>query len=157
MESRKGANRLIFRVLRPFWRMRRGLTMGAQGVVVDTDSRVLLVKHGYRPGWHFPGGGVEWGETVETAMRRELAEETGVVPTAEPLLHGIFANFARFPGDHVTLFIVRAWERPTVPAPTSEIVEARFFALGMLPLDIATGPRRRIAEIFEGKTKDPMW
>ena len=38
-----------------FWQTRaRVVTMGAQALVVDNERRVLLVRHGYRKGWHFP-------------------------------------------------------------------------------------------------------
>jgi hypothetical protein len=33
----------LTKVLRPFWRMRRGLTLGAQGVVIDGEDCVLLL------------------------------------------------------------------------------------------------------------------
>jgi len=55
------------------------------GVVLDGSGRLLLVLRGREPAagtWSIPGGRVESGETDAQAVRRELAEETGlyVVP-----------------------------------------------------------------------------
>jgi ADP-ribose pyrophosphatase YjhB (NUDIX family) len=144
------------RVVAAYWRLTRGATLGAQGVVIDGDS-VLLVRHGYRPGWHFPGGGIEWGETAETAVARELEEEAGVVLKGRPKLHGLFANFRVLPSDHVALFVVREWERPSVPPPNREILESRFFSRHELPKNAAHGMQQRLAEIFEGAPLDPHW
>jgi ADP-ribose pyrophosphatase YjhB (NUDIX family) len=150
-------SRLLLFFLRPYWQWKRGMTLGAQGVVLDGERRVLLIRHGYRPGWHFPGGGVEWRETVEVAMAREVFEETGVIVRGRPEFHGLFANFGTSRGDHVSVFVVREWEQPSVPPSNFEIVEQRFFPLDALPADIAGGTRRRLAELFEGAEKSAHW
>ncbi|EOC1346988.1 nucleoside triphosphatase NudI [Cronobacter turicensis] len=50
--------------------------------VIQNDGEYLLCKmasdRGVFPGqWAFPGGGMEPGETLETALRREIMEELG--------------------------------------------------------------------------------
>jgi len=144
-------------MLRPIWRLRRGLTLGAQGVVIDGDDRVLLVRHSYRPGWFFPGGGVEWDETIETALARELEEEVGVRLAGPAQLHGIFGNFTSFPGDHIALFVVRHWQRNGDYHEPNEIAESGMFGVSYLPADTDLGTRRRLSEIFERAPVNARW
>ncbi len=151
------ANWLVIGGLQRYWRLTRALTLGAQGCVLDADDRVLLIRHTYRPGWHFPGGGVEIGEPVETALVRELNEETGVIANARPELFAIYDNGHLFRGDHVVLYVVRDWSQPVVPAPNREILEQRFFGPTALPTEINPATKRRIAEVVEGRTPDTTW
>jgi 8-oxo-dGTP pyrophosphatase MutT (NUDIX family) len=125
--------------------------------VIDQQDRILLVKHTYRPGWHFPGGGVERHETIEAALARELEEETGVVLVGPPELFGLYANFRVFPSDHVVLFIARDWEQPVAPAPNNEIAAHGFFAKDGLPHDITRAAAARLREVFDGAARSPMW
>jgi 8-oxo-dGTP pyrophosphatase MutT (NUDIX family) len=148
---------VIIKMLQRYWRFARGLTMGAQAVVIDESGRILLVRHSYRPGWFFPGGGVEKGETVVDALRRELAEETGIVPTAPPQLFGLYANFDAFPGDHIALFVVREWRQGEAPKRNREIVEQGFFAPDALPDTVSAGTRRRLAEVLAGGATSAIW
>lgn len=53
--------------------------------VVIRDGSVLLVRRANPPDaglWGFPGGKIDYGETIEQAAVRELLEETGVVAEA---------------------------------------------------------------------------
>lgn len=151
------SRRLLTKPFHLYWRLSRGLTLGAQGLVIDRERRVLLIRHTYRPGWHFPGGGVEKNETVMTALVRELDEEAGIVPKGVPELFGLYANAKYFPGDHIALFIVREWHQPRIPAPNSEIAEQRFYPLDGLPPDMHAPSRARIDEVFHGAERAEVW
>jgi 8-oxo-dGTP pyrophosphatase MutT (NUDIX family) len=139
------------------FRFGRSLTLGGQVCVIDEAGRVLLVRHGYRPGWHFPGGGVEIGENAVDAALRELTEETGVVARGAPTLHGIFNHSAQFRGDHIVVYVVRTFEQRHIPPANLEIAEQRFFAPAELPDGTTDGTRRRVAEILDGKPISTSW
>ena len=148
---------LVTKALQRYWRWSRALTMGAQGLVLDAQGRVLLIRHTYRPGWHFPGGGVERNETARTAVTRELAEEAGIELDGEPDMFGLYANFTAFPSDHIALFVIRGWRQPSVPAPNREIAEQGFFAPSALPEGTVAAVERRLAEVIGGQPKSDAW
>ena len=50
----------------------------AAGVLVRCGDQVLLQQRGDDGSWGLPGGGLNPGETLEQAARRELLEETGL-------------------------------------------------------------------------------
>jgi len=137
--------------------VKRPMTLGVRGVVVGDNDSVLLVRHGYVPGWHFPGGGVEVGETFLQALERELEEEACVRSTGKPALHGLYCNGHVSPRDHVAVYVIRDFEVLGARAPDREIEEARFFPRRALPEGASAGTRRRLAEIFEGAPLSDCW
>ena len=138
-------------------RPKHQVTLGVQGLVIEDKCRVLLVRHGYRPGWHFPGGGVERGESLELSLERELLEETGVIATEPPVLFGVYAHFNVFPGDHIVLFVIERWRRETTPSPNNEIAEQKFFGVGALPGNISDGTQQRLDEVFGHTAQALTW
>lgn len=150
-------NSLVNKALQRYWRISRGLTLGAQGLVLGEDRSILLVRHTYRSGWHFPGGGVERHETTEQALARELKEETGIILTGPVDLFGLYANFRVFPSDHIALYVVRHWEQPQSPRPNHEIAEQAFFGRDGLPPDLSAATHRRILEVLDGEPRGGMW
>ena len=149
--------RLVIRLAHLWFLLARPLTLGTRGLVLDDAGRVLLVKHGYVPGWHLPGGGVEVGETFEAALARELAEEANVVFEGPPTLHGVFFNRHVSRRDHVAVYVVRRFRVTGERAPDREIVAARFFPIDALPPDATRGTRSRLAEVLGRAPISPLW
>jgi 8-oxo-dGTP diphosphatase len=71
-------------------------------VILCEDDSIVLIKRKYDPykgSWALPGGFVEWGETVESAVVREAKEETGLEVDIIELV-GVYSDPGRDPRGH---------------------------------------------------------
>jgi len=118
--------------------MSLNLRASVRAIILDEDDDVLLcrfvfphpaVPAGAPAVWAAPGGGVEPGEDGLSALRRELREETGLVPAADPphVWHQVVVAADHAPGfDGIVndYFLVRA----TRFEPRGEFTDAQLAA-----------------------------
>lgn len=138
----------------------RGLTLGARGLVLREGAageEVLLIRHTYAPGYQLPGGGVEPGESLMTALTRELWEEARVRPSAEPTLFGLYHHGPSWPRDHVALFVLRDFTQPETPRPSAEIAEHLWAPVASVPETTQASARQRIAEVVYAAPRRETW
>lgn len=137
--------------------LKRRMTLGTRTMLVDGD-KVFLVRHTYIPGWGFPGGGVEPGETLEAAALRELSEESGYRVTGPLELYGVYHNSSPVTDrDHVAFFIARNFEKAFDFKPNYEIAEVGWFDKAALPEKVTPATSQRIDEFFDGVPKRDIW
>lgn len=69
------------------------------GFIFSSDSKVLLGKNKkggiYEGSYVVPGGGVDYKETKEQALRREMLKETGI-----DIAHGVVSQINISSGEH---------------------------------------------------------
>jgi len=144
----------VFLTLKGIWHR---LTLGARVMVVDGD-RVLLIRHTYVPGWQFPGGGVDPGEAIESAARREVLEETGYRITGPMQLFGIYHNTSTVTNrDHVAFYVATQFEPGFEFKPNREIAEAAWFERTALPEKVTPATSQRIDEYFDKAARRDIW
>ena len=108
--------------------------MGVRGICYNAETNsILLAKHTYSEGWVLPGGGVEVGESMLTALKRELSEEAGLECESANVLD-VYHNSSISKRDHVVIYLVENWlEEPGHELPKLEIAETAWFRLEDLP------------------------
>ena len=101
-------------------------------------GEVLLVRRRNPPDaglWGFPGGKIEFGETVTRAALRELAEETGVQAEGMGAFTAVDAFDKAEDGTlrrHFVLIAVRCRWLSGEPVAADDALEARWYPLSML-------------------------
>ncbi len=84
------------------------------GLVQDAKGRVLMIRSPRRD-WEFPGGQVELGEDLSTALQREVREETGITVTVGKLA-GVYSNVQ----SHIVMFDFLCAYVSGEPTPSAE-------------------------------------
>jgi ADP-ribose pyrophosphatase YjhB (NUDIX family) len=121
--------------------------------VIFQDERVLLQRRDDNGRWGLPGGSVEPGESVRTAVIREVLEETGL--DVEPLrLIGVYSDPANhqivtYPDGNVIHYVSSVFEcavRGGTLTCCEESLELAFFPPDELPPDTLPISRIRIVD-----------
>ncbi len=137
--------------------LKRRMTLGTRVMLVDGE-KVFLIRHTCIPGWQFPGGGVEPGETLELAAQRELLEESGYRVTGPMQLFGMYHNNSPITDrDHVAFFVAKQFEQAFEFKPNLEIAEVGWFDKSALPQKVTPATSQRIDEYFDDAPKRDVW
>lgn len=109
----------------------------AAGVVIDPDSRVLLVRRAIEPfrgWWALPAGYQESDEHPKETARREILEETGIEVEVHRLLDLVFIPKDQRKPANVAFYLCN----PTggTLQPGHDAAEAAWFPLAELPAQL---------------------
>lgn len=109
--------------------------------IIFEGNRVLLAHRRDIDWWNLPGGGMEAGETVEQALRREILEETGLEVEIERVT-GIYSK----PQKNEVALAMHCHVTGGQARATAEIRECRYFSPDNLPSNTLPKHRQRIED-----------
>ena len=113
----------------------------AVSAVILEQGNVLLAHRRDIDWWNLPGGGLELGETVDEALRREVFEETGLEVEIERLV-GVYSK----PQKHEVVLTFSCHAIGGTPQETEETRECRYFAPDNLPSNTLPKHRQRVED-----------
>lgn len=114
--------------------------IGVFALIFD-EGRILLGHRHDIDWWNLPGGGMEAGETVDEALRREVREETGLEVEVEQLV-GVYSK----PQKQEVVLTFRCRVIGGTLQATEEIRENRYFAPDAVPANTLPKHRQRIED-----------
>jgi len=126
-------------------------------MVVNDEGKVLLglKKKGFNANsWIFPGGQMDFGETVAQCGRREVWEETALQVTIE----GMIDVVSETQGEKHVVFInllASGKGQPVVTEP-KEMIEWNWFYQNELPDNTTFSVRKAIGKIKDGQPVIPL-
>jgi len=128
--------------------------------IVDAGDRVLLTRRCIEPfcgQWVMPGGKIDYGETILTALHREVREEVGLEVHIDGLID-VYEHVAVGPKNaHYVILYYRARPVGGELIPNGgEVTEACWVPVHELPRYWMTpGTRHVLAQLFPGCLTDP--
>jgi 8-oxo-dGTP diphosphatase len=109
-------------------------SLTVDGIVIQ-NKKLVLIKRGNPPfkgKYALPGGFVEYSETVEEAVLREMEEETGLKTGIKTLL-GVYSDPDRDPRGHTVSVVFELNVKGGKLKSGSDAEEAKLFSLDKIP------------------------
>jgi ADP-ribose pyrophosphatase len=111
-------------------------------VAIDDDDNVLLVNQ-YRQAigkelLEIPAGGIDPGEDAETAVRREMREETGFLPRKVTSLGGFYSS-PGFCTEYLHLYLATDFVSSPLHAEDTEIIKLVRVPASQIPGLLSSG------------------
>ncbi len=127
--------RLFYRIIDPirklYWFIARPTRIGVK-CLIEYQNKFLFIRNSYgSKKWTIPGGGVNHGESLESAAIRETQEEVGIVLT-KLINIGIYVHEKEYKHDKLTIFYTEI-QNPKFIIDPVEIEEARWMAFDEVP------------------------
>lgn len=151
------ARTLIKKTLQRYWRISRGLTLEARGVLRDAAGHVLLVRDGPKAPWRLPGGPVRAGETAEAAMERALGDDAGTKAPRPFRLLAIYARHGTRTTAQIVVFVVPSWTLLNISSGGEPSCLVNLFPPDKLPDDTEPATRKRIDDVISGRQAPELW
>jgi len=128
--------KIIYPIARFYWFLFRPQSQGVK-CVIEHNGNVLMIRNAYTRinQWTFPGGGVKKNESPEDAIKREVAEETGI-NVLELNKLGQFFTTQEYKEDRVHCFYATTKDMETTK-DHAEIQEIKWFPVNEIPNSIA--------------------
>ena len=127
---------------------------GTSIIPVLPDGRIVLIRRRDNGLWGLPGGMVDWGEDIPTAIQRELAEETGLELTQMRRLVGVYSAPDRDPRIHSICIVVEVEVAGTMKIQDDlEVSDVQAFYPSELPEGkMAHDHGQQLQDYFKGLT-----
>ena len=121
-------------------------TVSVAAIITNRENKILLLDHVLRPfySWGIPGGFVESNEQPETAIRREIREETGLELSDLRMLR------VRTIRRHVEI-LFRAETDGAAEVKSREIADLGWFDLQCLPEKTSAAQRKLIENVLRAE------
>jgi 8-oxo-dGTP diphosphatase len=118
--------------------------------VIERDGRFLLAHRSEIDWWNLIGGGLEYEETVEEGLSREVREEVGAEVEIIRLV-GVYSKPRK--REIVLTFLCRLAEQSPEPTTSPEVTEVGWFAPSALPNNLLPKHRQRLDDALLGRSE----
>lgn len=120
----------------------------AVNAVIERDGQYLLARRQDIGWWHLVGGGLEYGETIQQGLLREIQEEIGASVDILRLV-GVYAKPQK--QEVVLTFLCHLAADTAEPRISDEITEIGWFAPDGLPQPLLPKHRERLLDATEDR------